>query len=213
MKKGFTLVELLIVVAILGILAAVGIVSFGGFLGETKKNIPKSQHDSIVKFITTEFLKCETNMQEYIETFNNNGEQVLNKCIPNEYSSKGLKGNFDPEGEFSDHFSYNRGWKNAYNTSNSDGIQHGCNNVDGGGSPKIGRTGICWTRGNDRIGNWCGDENWGPGIVVVTNTGEVDIDCIKKGNPGDVDSIDVKCDKPKYASLNFRLVSCISADW
>ena len=37
MKKGFTLVELLVVVAILGVLAAVGIVTFGGFLGNAKR--------------------------------------------------------------------------------------------------------------------------------------------------------------------------------
>ena len=37
MKKGFTLVELLVVVAILGILAAVGIVSFVGFVLEGDK--------------------------------------------------------------------------------------------------------------------------------------------------------------------------------
>ena len=36
-KYGFTLIELLVVVAILGALAAVGIVSYSGYLGSTKK--------------------------------------------------------------------------------------------------------------------------------------------------------------------------------
>ena len=51
MKKGFTLVELLVVVAILGILAAVGIVSFGGFLGSAKENAVKTQVNDTAKFI------------------------------------------------------------------------------------------------------------------------------------------------------------------
>ena len=64
MKKGFTLVELLVVVAILGILAAVGIVSFGGFLGSAKETVAKSNHYNMVKYFELQVQQCAMDQKE-----------------------------------------------------------------------------------------------------------------------------------------------------
>ena len=58
MKKSFTLIELLIVVAIIGILAGVGIPMYNGYMESAKINAVKKQHNQIVSYLSAEFQKC-----------------------------------------------------------------------------------------------------------------------------------------------------------
>ena len=56
--RGFTLIELLVVVAIIGILAAVGVNTFTGFQEKSKISATKANHKTIVKFVSTQLMKC-----------------------------------------------------------------------------------------------------------------------------------------------------------
>tara|TARA_Y100001935_G_scaffold176975_1_gene146431 strand:- start:220 stop:702 length:483 start_codon:yes stop_codon:yes gene_type:complete len=59
-RKAFTLIELLVVVAIIGILAAVGVVAYNGYTSSAKKSAATTNHKNVVKYITTEVMKCST---------------------------------------------------------------------------------------------------------------------------------------------------------
>ena len=70
-KKGFTLVELLVVVAILGVLAVVGIVAFGGYTSAAKKAAAEANYTNIEKRLSSVIISCMSGMEISLGPFQN----------------------------------------------------------------------------------------------------------------------------------------------
>ena len=66
MKKSFTLIELLIVVAIIGILAGVGIPMYNGYMAKAKIETVRANYSIAKSFIASSFASCNTGAS-YIE--------------------------------------------------------------------------------------------------------------------------------------------------
>ena len=61
-KKGFSLIELLVVVAIIGILAAVGVVGYNGYIEATKDEAAKANLNIMARAIKQDTLSIEENL-------------------------------------------------------------------------------------------------------------------------------------------------------
>ena len=85
MKKAFTLIELLIVVAIIGILAGVGIPMYNGYMAQAKMTTAEENHARGVSFAEATLIKCEvggdpgTNPPS-VKLLNSSGVATLRPC-------------------------------------------------------------------------------------------------------------------------------------
>ena len=113
-EKGFSLIELLVVVAIIGILAAVGIVAYSGYTASAKVNASKGSHSTIVKFINAEKTKCDTEASENMGLVDADGAILtgdLAKCKNNMSGKAGATATV-----FKNHF-VGKKFKNPYESS------------------------------------------------------------------------------------------------
>ena len=132
MNKGFSLIELLVVVAIIGILAAAGASAYNGFIKNSKINATIKQHNEIVKFIKVSYANCTLN-GNIIILKNYHGKDTNFNCM----TDPGVWRN-----AFNSHF-HGLNWDNAYSTPNKwDANRPSCCLPDNGNTWKLGITAL-----------------------------------------------------------------------
>ena len=108
--RAFTLIELLVVLLIIGILTAVGVVAYNGFINASKVIVTKNNHNELIKFLKLQLSICE--LDGKIKLMSDANSLVVNQIS---CSTTGIN---NLTVYIVNHFQ-NLGYKNAFNNQES----------------------------------------------------------------------------------------------
>ena len=137
-NKGFSLIELLVVVAIIGILAAVGIVAYSGYTSAARVNSVKQIHKQVVKTFEEGLALCSTGTP--LQLYKYNGQKWNDLCQTDGNGNPMTGYEFGDSDYVSRHFQFLK-VKNPY-ISTEWGIEKSnqCSNTSCGGNINTGMT-------------------------------------------------------------------------
>ena len=139
-NKAFTLMELMIVIVIIGILAAVGLTVFGGQAEKAKIATTKTNHNNVVKKVTLTIFDCDMHGSVNMMSKPNNTTSNNITCYGNKFTffADYLINDMDNQGR----------WKNPYKSTGNRVQQPGwCTNAKSGDS----NVGFVWINARNNM--------------------------------------------------------------
>ena len=79
LKNGFSLVELLVVVAIIGVLAGVGVVGYDRYVENTKTKVLLQNYETVSRAVSFELLVANNALNSAIDEVQSDGTATGNK--------------------------------------------------------------------------------------------------------------------------------------